>query len=376
MARVQSPRFTRRHWLLGAAAGLACGRQKATGYAGYAFVANRDSHSVSAIDLTRFRVWKHIPLGAAPSEVVAHPTKSRVFVLTPAAGAVCEIDAASLAVSRRVRAGSDALSIRLAPAGDALWVFYRNPAEAVEFPLDSLQPRRRFRLPVPPDDVDVSRDGQAAIAFHAGRSIAVASLATASIEHSIATRGEPSLVRFQSDGRQILVGSRSDRTVTIFDTASGRTVVRLPIPLEPRNFCFGGGGGQLFVTGEGRDGVVIVFPYATEVAETILAGHAPGSMAATDAPPYLMVANPEASRITVLDVDTRKLVAVVGVGLQPGSIVVTPDAQYALVLNQGSGDVAVIRIRALSARRFKSAPLFTMIPVGSHPVSAACVAVG
>ena len=157
---------------------------------------------------------------------------------------------------------------------------------------------------------------------------------------------------------------------------TGKTVVRLPLPLEPRHFCFTPDGGQLFISGDGMDAVVIVYPYQTEVAETILAGHAPGVMAITDtSPSYLLVANPESSGITVFDVDTRKLVAVVQVGRQPGSILVTPDNQYALVLNEESGDLAVIRIFSLAARyRYKPAPLFTMIPVGEKPVSAAVVA--
>ena len=78
--------------------------------------------------------------------------------------------------------------------------------------------------------------------------------------------------------------------------------------------------------------------------------------------------------MTVLDVDTRKLVAVVQVGRGPGSIVITPDKQYALVLNEVSGDVAVVRLAALASRRYKSAPLFTLIPVGERPVGAAVVA--
>jgi len=99
-------------------------------------------------------------------------------------------------------------------------------------------------------------------------------------------------------------------------------------------------------------------------------------MAITDtSPSYLLVANPESSRITVFDVDMRKLVAVVQVGRRPGSILITPDNQYILVLNEQSGDLAVIRIFSLAARyRYKPAPLFTMIPVGEKPVGAAVVA--
>ena len=53
-------------------------------------------------------------------------------------------------------------------------------------------------------------------------------------------------------------------------------VVRLPLAVRPDNMCLGGGGGQLFITGEGMDAVVAVYPYQTQVAATLLAGHAPG----------------------------------------------------------------------------------------------------
>jgi hypothetical protein len=49
---------------------------------------------------------------------------------------------------------------------------------------------------------------------------------------------------------------------------------------------------------------------------------------------------------------------------------VTPNAEYALVLNRRSGDMAVLHIPTISRGRARSAPLFTMIPVGSQPVSA------
>jgi DNA-binding beta-propeller fold protein YncE len=266
--------------------------------------------------------------------------------------------------------------MQVSPRGDALWVLYRDPAALIQVPFDSLRPARRIRLSAPPDGFDLSRDNQAAIASRQDRRIAIASLTGAAIERTIAAGAEPSIVRFQSDGKQLIAGSRPERSVTIFDVATGKTVVRLPLPLEPRHFCFTPDGGQLFISGDGMDAVVIVYPYQTEVEETILAGHAPGVMAVTDtSPSYLLVANPETSGIMVFDVDTRKLVALVQVGRQPGSILVTPDNQYALVLNEKSGDLAVIRIFSLAGRyRYKPAPLFTLIPVGEKPVSAAVVA--
>jgi DNA-binding beta-propeller fold protein YncE len=373
VARCSIPRRT---LLLSPALALAaCRKPKATRFPGYCFVANQDGHSVGVVDLSSFRVRKQIHLDAAPTVVLRHPQRPMVFVLAPLAGTVYEIDAVSLAVSRTARAGSEAVDMQVSPRGDALWVLCRDPAALVEVPLGTLRPSRRIRLSAPPDGFDLSRNNQAAIASRQDRRIAIASLTSAAIERTIAA-AEPSIVRFQSDGKQLMAGSRPDRSVTIFDVATGKTVVRLPLPLEPRHFCFTPDGGQLFISGDGMDAVVIVYPYQTEVEETILAGHAPGVMAITDtSPSYLLVANPETSGIMVFDVDTRKLVAAIQVGRQPGSILVTPDNQYALVLNEESGDLAVIRIFSLAARyRYKPAPLFTLIPVGEKPVSAAVVA--
>jgi len=369
--------------LISAAAGAAaCGPQKAAGYRGYALVANQGSSNVAVVDLLRFRLRKQIPLDAAPAEILAHPSATKAYAFAPEAGAIFEIDAASLAVSRRARACNHAAAMALAPANGsaspALWILSRDPDELIELPLDSFVPRRRVRLPFPADGFTLGAGDLAAVASYRDHAIAVVSLDRAAIERTIAARDEPSVLQFRRDGLQLLAGSHPGRAITIFETASGKTVARLPLGIAPRNFCADPTGGQLFVTGDGMDAVVIVYPYQTEIGETILAGHAPDAMAVTlDSASLLLVANPEDRRVTALDVNTqgKSLVTVVDVGQQPRRIVVTPDNAYALVLNYGSGDLSVIRRASLSvARPFRRpTPVFTMVPVGQEPVAAAVV---
>jgi len=338
------------------------------------------------VDLYRhFRVVKRIALDAAPNLVLRHPTKPKVFALTPDAGAVSEIDAASFTVTRRARMGNQALGMQVSPRGDALWVLYRDPAALVELPLESFRPGRRIRLSSPPDAFDLtgsdSNDHRAAVISAQDRSIAIASLDRARLERTVPVGAEPALVRFRRDGRQIITGNASERSLGIFDSDTGRTVVRLPLALSPRHFTIDSTGGQLFVSGDGMDAVVIVFPYTTEIWQTVLAGRAPGAMMTVESPnSYLLVANPETNSLTVLDLYSLKLVAVIQVGVGPCQILMThakqANEQYILVINQGSGDLAVIRNYSLNSPQLgskpwlKSAPLFTMIPVGESPVSA------
>jgi YVTN family beta-propeller protein len=353
---------------------LGCSKRRASGFSGYAFIANQDSRSVAAVDLTAFAMIRQIPLEAGPTAVIAHPKQPLVYVLTPEIGVVYEISAPRLSVTRKSRLGAPAISMRMAPDGSALWALCREPRSLVRLSLDQMQPTARIRLPAIPDDFDVWDGRLAAVSFPHDRSIGLADLGSLGVER-ISTRAEPHLVRFRSDGKQILLGNRGTRTVTILDVQTRRSVVHFPVPLEPANFCFKADGGQLFVTGPGMDAVVVIFPYSTEVSETVLAGRAPDAMAALSSPEheYLFVANPESANVTVLDIDSRRVVAVVTAGEEPRHIAFTPDNQYALVLNRKSGDIAVIRIASLSGRRTRAAPLFTMIPVGSRPVSAAMV---
>jgi len=390
---VTRPLLSRRSLLLSAASALACGQRKSTPFAGYCFIANQGGNSVAAVDLEHFRVRRRIPLEGSPRLVLAHPRGDpAIYVLAPDAGTVYEINCGSLAVNRRAKAGGQAISMRAAPAGDALWVLYREPAMLLELDLKSMKPRNRILLRSAADSFEVSwpRDSEpeplAAVCTARDQSVTLVSLRNGR-QRPIALRAEPSLVAFRKDNQLVMVGSGPERTLAMFDTATARRVVRLPLPLAPRYFQQNSDG-WLFMTGDGMDAVVIAFPSSTEVWQTVLAGRAPGAMAVAeqaDGTVYLLVANPQTANVTVLDVTyDPRLLGVIEVGQSPCQILLTPgkrpDEQFVLVLNQQSGDLAVIRMLALtepqlSAKpRFKSASLLTMIPVGEQPVSGAVIA--
>ena len=128
------------------------------------------------------------------------------------------------------------------------------------------------------------------------------------------------VARFRPDGKGLMVADTAARQLCVMDE-SARIIANLPLAVRPDNLCFNRDGGQLFITGEGRDAVVVMFPYyVPQVAETVLAGHAPAAMAASAT--HLFLANPQAGDVTILDIDRRKIVAVTagrrGSGLHHG----------------------------------------------------------
>lgn len=348
-----------------------CRRRKAERFPGYAFVANQEGQSVGVVDLGAFAVARYIRLDGSPSAVISHPAAPAVFALTPDTGTMHEISTDDLTLHRQAYCGSSALSMRLAADGDSLWILCSQPPQLVRLNVDAFQTGTRIPLPARPADFDISPDGRrAAVSLPEMGAVALVDLEAGRTEHVAGVGASAGTLRYRKDGKLLLVGNTAERILSILDAATGGLIVHLPLAIEPEQFCFKADGGQLFITGAGMDAVVTVYPYQTQVGSTTLAGRAPGFLAVSTAPDYLFVANPTSDDVTILDIRTQRVVAVVAVGKQPAFITITPDNQYALVLNRASGDMAVIRIASLTGRRRKSGPLFTMIPIGSEPVSA------
>ncbi len=345
----------------------ACSRRQSGGYRGYAFIAAQEGEDLAAIDLEVMAVERHIALDGAPAQVLAAATRPAVYALTPATGSVHEIQFYKLTVSRKATVASAAVSMALAPDERSLYVLARQPRALIGVDLDGFRQSWSLPLPEEPSELALSEDGKLA-AITSARGVWLVEVAARRLRGPLLA-GDFGAAQFRFDGKLLMVANRGANLLSLIDTASGRLVTHLPVPVRPEHFCTTQDGGQLFVTGAGMDGVVIVYPYQTEVAETVLAGHAPGAMAVSDS--LLFVASPQSGDVSILEINSRKVIAVVPVvGTDPGAIVITPDNRYALVLNRKSGDVTVLRASTLAGNRSKWA-LLTVIPVGSQPVSAA-----
>jgi DNA-binding beta-propeller fold protein YncE len=354
----------------GAAASVACRRQRGDGYNGYAFVANEEGKAVAVVDLTAFAVSRHIRLDDAPTQIIAPAGGTSVYALASATGTLYEISTQTLAVKRKFNPAGPALSMRLSEDAKSLWVMSNASRRLAQVDLAAFHVSSHIRIPEPGVDFDIANySGMAVVSHGAAKSLSIVNLDEKHVAATPRLGGEAGTVRFRQDGEMIILANPDQRMLTLLDARKGQIIVQLPLSLRPDNFCFNPNGGQLFITGEGRDAVAVVYPYwVPEVAETALAGSRPGAMATTAE--HLFVTNPSAGDVSILSILRRKVIAVTAVGAEPSFVTLTPDGEYALVLNRRSGDMAVIRVAGLQPDRRKTAALFTMIPVGSKPVSA------
>jgi YVTN family beta-propeller protein len=347
---------------------MAACSHKATRFPGFAIVASEAEHTLSALSLERFSVTRQLGLEAAPSEVLALSDPPLVLCLLPGRGTLIAIDNEAVSIRKRVRVADQSLTMRLDGDGKRVWILNQSPSTLTAVDLETFRPGARIRLPGVPGSVDVFGK-MAAVTLPDRGEIAI--IENDRVSRTIATGIAPEMICFRPDGAVVLAGDPHSQMLAVADPAAGRMLVKLPLPMKPRRYCYKTDGGQLFITGEGMDAVSIVSPYQTEVGETILAGHSPAGMAVV--PDYLFVTNSDSGDVTVIDIFSRRVLARIPVGQDPQAIVITPDNQYALVLNRKSGDVAVIRVPSIirwGNHHNKTAPLFTMVPVGARPVSA------
>lgn len=380
--RDRRPPLARRDLLTLSALGLpamllgSCTRQQPA-FSGYALVANQGGNAIAVVDLGIFSLLRHIPLNGAPNQILAARQRPAAYALTPENGTVHEIDTGTLGLARSLKVSTRGVQMAFAPDESLLYLLSATPRALFAINLESFEIAWRVRIPEAPLQFDISRYGAKA-ALATNRSVRLLNLDTQQLGDPLTPAelsGEFGSIRFLDSGGALIVADLTERRLSVIDTedpdiAAARLITHLPLAVRPDRLCFSTDGGQLFVTGEGLDAVVIVYPYNTpEVAGTILAGRTPGAMAASDS--LLFVASPEGSDISIIDIVTAKVIAVAPVGAHPSAIQITPNQEYALVLNQQSGDMAVLRVDAISPNRYRSAAPLTMIPVGSQPVSVA-----
>lgn len=359
----------------------ACGRKAGAGFRGYALIATAGEKSVTVVDLSEFRITKQVSVDDSPQAIVTGGPIGSSYVLTPRTGSIHVLDRYFNRVNSRKIAG-ELSGLRLMPGGKRLMAIAAHSCELIEADAKSIDVTGRWKLSAEPVTLDLSNDEAVAISTGQHGIIELIDGRTGQQKRK-QMPGVLGEVRFRADGKLLLAANCREQVLTGLAVPGLETVVDMPLAMQPQNLCFNSDGGQLFVTGSGMDGVAIAFPYLPlEVEQTVLAGRDPGAMACSSNPAYLFVASASGSDVCILDIDTRKMIGVVEVGQQPSFVTVTPDSQYALVLNETSGDMAVIRIAPIQAntgdpekmREKAGASLFTMLPVGNRPVQAVIVA--
>jgi YVTN family beta-propeller protein len=144
-------------------------------------------------------------------------------------------------------------------------------------------------------------------------------------------------------------------------------VTNLELAGRPTHMLLKPDGGELYLISPEAHGLQAINTWTHEVGDTMILGSAPTRGVLSADASLLYVSDAAAGRVTPVDIANRRIIRDPGKGFpipagdDPTALRFdeSPNEALLLVVSQGSGDLAVIRVLT----NF----LVTMIPVGDHP---------
>ena len=177
----------------------------------------------------------------------------------------------------------------------------------------------------------------------------------------------PNFLRLTPDGQQAVVANygSNDLSVLRLDVAKPADR-RVPAGFGPLGMAFRVDGEALYVANK-DSGLIKEFKLpGFEMVDSLKVGHIPTDMVATPDGYSLLVANfgkGKFGRVDVLDLQKKRVVESIPVGVRPLAVVTNPGGSVAYVANSASNTVSVISLEVYK--------VLETIPVGDGPIGLA-----
>jgi YVTN family beta-propeller protein len=181
---------------------------------------------------------------------------------------------------------------------------------------------------------------------------------------------QPERVVILPDSSLAFVLSRTEHRLSVVDLRRSVLVTNLELDGNPSDMLLKQDGGELYVISPEEHGLQVINTWTHEVGDYMVLGSAPTRGVLSADGNTLYISDSAASHIIPVDIANRRVIRDPGTGKEfpipagqsPGVLRFDPDEpneNLLIVVNEGSGDVAIIRVRTNS--------LLTMIPVGDKP---------
>ncbi len=270
-----------------------------------------------------------IPVGPLPYALDFSPAGNRVYTTASGNNTLVAIDVKSRAVIGRAATGREPVLARATPDSKTVLVVNQ-------------------------------RDG----------TLGIHDAATLALRGSVAVVTQPEDVAVLPDSSLAFVLSRSERRMSVV-LRRGDLVTNLELAGKPTDMLLKPDGGELYVISPEAHGLQVINTWTHEVGDYMVLGSAPTRGVLSNDAGLMYVSDTAAGRVTPVDILNRRIIREalsekhpekgfpIPAGDSPVALRFDPNENLLLVVSQGSGDLAVIRVRT----NF----LLTMIPVGDHP---------
>jgi YVTN family beta-propeller protein len=334
----------------------------------HAYVTDVADGSVVVVDLVSLEVVARISVGGGPSGLRAHPTRPEVWGVSSANGHAWVIDTRSGQVVARIPLGAAPFAVEFSPDGTRAYVAASGSGSVVAIDCETRQVIARAQPGKRPWLARVAPDGKLlVVTLHGDDAVILLDAATLQSLATIPVASQPEQVVILPDSSKAFVAAPAAEKVSVVDLRQRALLANLPVSGlsgvagTPANLVLKSDGGELYIPSPGSHGLTIVNTWTNEIADFVLLGSAPGRATLTADDETLYVTDAAAGRVTPVRIRFRRALRPVSVGRLPGvcRLSPAPREELLLVVNESSGDLAVIRTHTHS--------LVTMIPVGQQP---------
>src|SRR6267378_4389062 len=336
-----------------------------------AYVTTADGN-VTVVDLVKLKPVARIAVGPGLSGMREHPTRPEVFGVSTGGGYVWVLDPRANhftgQVTARIAVGPLPYALDFSPAGNRVYSTASGNNTLVAIDVQSRAVIGRAATGREPVLARATPDGKTVLVVNQrDGTLGIHDAATLALRGSVAVVTQPEDVAVLPDSSLAFVLSRSEDRISVVDLRRGVLVTHLELAGAPTDMLLKPDGGELYVISPEAHGLQAINTETHEVGDYMVLGSAPTRGVLSSDASLLYVSDTAADRVTPVDIFNRRIVRDPGKGFPipagdaPGALRFDPGSPETLLLvvSEGSGDLAVIRVRT----NF----LLTMIPVGNHP---------
>jgi YVTN family beta-propeller protein len=316
---------------------------------GRLLVVNKGESTLSVVDVRGGSEITRIPTGYAPHEVAVSPDGRLAVVTNYGTGerpgnTLTVVDLATLAVAGTIDLGEQTRPHGIAWHPDGRRVAVTTEGNGTLTIVDVAQRRVEAAIPTGArvsHEVAITPDGQRAFVANIGSgSVTVIDLPSASVIRSIPTGVGAEGVAVSPDGSEVWVSNRGENTVTVLDARTLEVLATVPSEDFPIRVVFNRDGSLALVT-NARSAELRVFDAPGRVQRAAVPIRAPvveggdqviafegsavpiGVLADPDGR-HVYVAAASADVVAVVDLETRDVVRIIGVGREPDGLAWAP----------------------------------------------------
>ena len=295
-----------------------------------AWVSNEKDNSLSLIDLQTLEVTQTLPVGQRPRGLLLSHDNKLLYICASDSDRVQVMEVATRKIIKELPSGKDPEQFALHPNNRWLYVSNEDDALVTVIDTETAKVLGQINVGVEPEGMAVSPDGKWAVnTSETTNMLHWIDTSTQTLADSTLVDQRPRFVEFNQDGSRLWASAEIGGTVTILDVATRQVLKTLnfkikgvhPDKVQPVGIKLSADGKYAFVALGPANHVAVIDAKTYEILDYLLVGRRVWQLAFTPDQSQLLATNGVSGDVSVIDVNSLKVLKSVKVGRYPLSLI-------------------------------------------------------